>query len=856
MSDQQILEQFNGNQLAVSVWKNKYKKHNDVLPSDTIERFKNVILENEKEWESKLDFTTRVSKTKQLSKFGATVGSSINKQVLDKYVTGFNGIFGQGSVLATVGVPNSFTSISNCFVIDSPTDSYAGIMKTREEMVQLMKRRGGVGFDLSTLRPRGVKVANSAQTSTGAASFMEATSALVREVAQEGRRGALMLTINVLHPDALEFIKIKQDLTKVTGANISVFIPDEVMVAAKKGEDVIQRWPIDTRILEGYEPDTYDELVKIPSENIYLKKQKASELLDAIVECAWNTAEPGSLYLDRHLNYNPDGVYENHRSKSTNPCGEQFLPPYDSCRLFIKNLLYSLKEGKVDFDLLYEAFYVQLRIADSMVDVEIKYIDKIIQKLEQETDKDLYNVEINLWKKVKEKALSGRRVGCGFTALGDMIALSGFKYDSDEALELVEKVMRTKLRAELDATIDLAILRGPFKDWDKEKEYFISDGKDGYDEGDYVGKNQFYDFLVTGGFGEQVHKMQQYGRRNVNWSTVAPTGSMSILSGTTSGLEPMFSPFYGRYVKITDSMSKDTVVARIDDQGDKWYYSAVIDNQFRLWIENQGIDSTTLNEDQLTELFNKSPWFGSTANEINWTKRVQMQAVIQKYTTNSISSTLNLPKEATIEDVRTIYLESWKQGLKGVTVYRDGCRDGVLVSNKKVDEGFNQKDAFKRPTQTTARIYHNVIIGEIDNKPYEVFYDNNLTLYAKEYLDGFPIVKQSSGNYSIICENNEFNYIETTHNDEYTDSLTRMVSMQLRHGVHSKFIVEQLLKVTGLAMTPAKAIAKALSAYITEEEVKTLKIDTSDICLRQEKDCQIIYEEGCIKCLSCGNSKC
>jgi len=466
----------------------------------------------------------------------------------------------------------AITSLSNCFVIGQPSDSYGGICKKDEEMVQLMKRRGGVGLDLSTLRPAKTLVSNAAKTSTGVVSFMHRYSNSTREVAQDGRRGALMLSIDINHPDSLDFIKIKRDLSQVTGANISVKISEEFMKAVENDDDYWLRFPCDNKKVimwdTSWEYNKNYECLDEESQVVIAKRIKAKEYWNEIIKSAHGSAEPGIIFEDNHHNYSPDGVYPQFKGVTTNPCGEIFMQEYDACRLIAVNLFSFVdkpftSEAKFDFEKFYKINYEAMRLSDDLIDLELEHIDRILRKIaEDPEDFAEKRVEFELWTKIKETATASRRTGLGFTALGDTLAALGLKYDSDEALELIDKIMHTKMESELDCTIDLAILRGSFIGADTKLE-FEDDGL-----GNYTGKNKFYQFLATE-FPEQTERMIEFNRRNVSFSTVAPTGTVSIMSASTSGIEPLFSPYYFRRKKINPN-DEGVRVDFTDQNGDKW----------------------------------------------------------------------------------------------------------------------------------------------------------------------------------------------------------------------------------------------------------------------------------------------
>ena len=578
----EIIDYFKGDELAASTWLNKYSAEGDKTPDDMHWRMAEEFFRVGDKYPKYIDTNTLYS----LSEYGRLRQnlSTVNIYSLFK---DFKHIVPGGSIMASLGL-TTITSLSNCFVIGSPLDSYTSIMKTRTEQAHLMKRRGGVGYDISGLRPKGAKVSNAAKTATGPASFMEVNSEITKEVAQDGRRGALMLTIDIRHPDSLDFILKKQDLTKVTGANVSVKVPDDFMEAVIKDEDYLLRWPVDD----------------VPQ---YTRTVKAKELWNQLIHAAWNTAEPGIIFIDRMHKYSPDGGYIGAKAISTNPCGEIPLGAYDSCRLMHINFTSFVKspyeEGAyVDEAHLYEVAYETMVLADNLVDLETEAIDRILLKVA--SDKDF--VEEALWQKIKDTAIKFRRTGIGFTGLADVYAMLGVKYGSDAALHLTQKMLHTKLKAELDATIDMAILRGSFPEWDRHTEH-----------------NEWFDFIKET-YPEQYERMKEYGRRNLSFSTVAPTGTVSIMTQTSSGIEPVFMPYYMRRRRVSNSRDK---VDFVDRNGEKFTEFAVLHPELIKWFETKNENNTrefleTLSQKELDVFFEASPWYGSTSPEIAWDKRV------------------------------------------------------------------------------------------------------------------------------------------------------------------------------------------------------------------------------------------
>ena len=847
---------FNGDELATNVWKSKYAQeeetHYDQMHKRLAKEFAKVELNYQiTEPFKNSDLKTHKDTIEKLSKYGR-IRKNLNEETIYNLFKDFKYIVPQGSIMSQLG-SKSIGSLSNCFVIGTPEDSYGGIFQKDEQMAQLMKRRGGVGLDISTLRPKDTLVSNAAKTTTGAVSFMHRFSNTTNEVAQNGRRGALMLSIDINHPDVMDFIKIKRDKTSVTGANISIKINNDFMKAVENDEDYILRFPcnLQTPLLD--ENLEYDILTNY-SDIGYVKRIKAKEYWEEIIKSAHGYAEPGIIFVDNHHNYSPDGAYPQFKGVTTNPCGEIFMQPYDACRLIALNL-YSYvknpftKDAEFDSDKFYRITYEAMRLSDDLIDLELKHIDRIIEKISKDAT-ETSRTELELWLNIRSTAEASRRTGLGFTALGDCLAALGYKYDSEEALLFIEQMMHIKMEAELDCTIDLAILRGPFKGWDKEIEFDLIASNE------LVGNNQFYNFLAEN-LPEHADRMYKYGRRNVSWSTVAPTGTVSLLTQTTSGIEPVFKAFYTRRKKITNESER---VDFIDDLGIKWQEFPVLHEKFKDWIHSyytsNGIiylgDEKELTKDRIEDLFKLSPWYGSEADNINWTKRVELQSIVQKYTTHSISSTINLPSDVSVEEVSNIYFEAWKQGLKGITVYRDGSRDGVLISsetNKSRDE-FNYVDAVKRPKQLDAEVHmtkvggvpHYVIVGLLNNKPYEIFIENKELPTGKGTL-----IKQSKGNYKFVKEG--FEKLVTSEMSDEQAAITRLTSTSLRHGTDIKFLVEQLNKCDGDLFSFTKGLARTLKKYIPDGVKSTVKCN----------DCgssNVIFEEGCSSCKDCGNSRC
>ena len=829
------LEYFKGDDLAANVWISKYCLKNgdqylELTPDNMHHRLATEFCIQEAE-------------------FGKNALSY--DEILDLFKD-FKYIIPQGSVMSMLGNKYQLGSLSNCIVLPKLYDSYGGIMYADQQLTQLFKRRCGVGLDISTLRPKGIPTNNSAGNSTGAVSFMERFSNTTREVAQDGRRGALMITIDVRHPDIEEFIQIKQDLNKVTGANISIRLTDDFMQAVEKDEDYILRFPCDAKISkEGIEFDY--------NKTLYYKKVKAKELWDKIVKAAHTSAEPGLIFWDTQNEYCPSQVYPGFENISTNPCSEIAMGN-DSCRLIAMNMYSYVNnpftpEANFSFNLWRDHVYKAMRLMDDLVELELKAIAKILHKIREDPEPDdIKRIERITWETLLHSGARGRRTGLGFTGLGDTLAALGLKYDSEDALNTIDEIMFAKMQAELKSTIDLAEERGAFPAWNSSLEY--------EEQGKLrICKNDFYRFLADY-FPDEVDRMMVSGRRNISWSTVAPTGSLSILAGVTSGIEPLFQPYYTRRKKINPN-DANSRVDFTDKLGDKWQEFNVVHPKLKehikqkyyettgnlIWMSDEEINNFT--EDSLKGAYKNSPYYNSCANDINWENRVKLQAVVQKYTTHSISSTINLPNDVSIDEVSKIYFSAWKNKLKGITVYRDGCRSGVLVTNKDTKEEFSYKNAPKRPKVLPCNVHHVkvkgteyvVCVGLFNTLPYEVF-----ALTDFEIQDGKgTLTKLSKGRYELcigdICIEN---IVKEMSSEEET--ITRLISTSLRHGADIKFITQQLDKTSGSLVNFEKAISRVLKTYIG----KTVNQEDCPNC--GEK---LIQEGGCVLCKNCGEyNKC
>ena len=870
------LKYFDGDQLATTTWMKKYCLRDDadnyleLTPDDMHRRLAHKFSEIEEKYRDKTDNTSNL----KLSEYGYN-RRHLTEEDIYNFFKDFKYIIPAGSVMSGLGNPSP-VSLSNCWVIDGPNDSLEDIFRVCNEQSQLMKRRGGVGFDISKLRPAGSGVKNSAKNSSGAASFMDLFGHVTNTIAQNGRRGALMLSINICHPDALAFIEKKQDLTKVTGANVSVQIPDEFMEAVKNDEQFTLRWPIDADINweltnkannVDYEYDKLYPMIYGDSpfdshaRTGYMKIVKAKELWDKLIHCAWNTAEPGIMFQTRHHNYSPDGVYPSFKGSCTNPCGEIFMHE-DSCRLIHINLTqFITKKGKLDDENLYKVTYEAMRLGDDLVDLEAEALNKIIDKVVNDGDKG--NSEYKLYTRLLDHSLEGRRCGLGFTGLADLIANLGMKYDSDEALKTIEHVMRIMFIAEMDANIDMAILRGTFPAYDKAVE------KQG---------NEWYNKLRED-MPQLYDRMMKYGRRNISFNTVAPTGTVSLLARTSSGIEPIFLPYYTRRVKCTKPTDR---VDFTDAVGEKYTEYVTTHPGLFKWAEAKyGHKIKDYNIKQWEEVYQTSPWFKSTANDIDWEKRVKLQGIVQRYVTHSISSTVNLPNNVSEEAVSTIYMKAWENNLKGITVYRDGCRNGVMVSTEEKKEEKKPTEemyaAKRRPKTLDCKIIRFInkgekwvgVVGMLDGKPYEIFTGLQEKLNIPNWVEDGVIVRNKEkmrdpetgeekmvSRYDICYEDRDgyrvcVEGLSRVFNPEFWN-YGKLISGLLRHHMAIPYIVKVIssLKLDSSSInTWRNGIIRCLRKFEDmKEEI------TGEVC--PECGGTLLREGGCIHCKDCGWSRC
>lgn len=1188
--NKKLLDYFNQDELAASVWLGKYAVEGEESPDDTHRRMSKEFWRVEKKYqdeETKTNPPWEENKKQLLSKYGRG-RANLTEEAIYNLFKDFKYIVPQGRVMAGLGVKDSYRSLSNCLRLPSPNDSYSSIMYVDTLLVNAAKRGMGFGLGLSKLRPKGLSVTNAAKTTTGIIPFMERFSNSTREVGQDSRRGASLQDIDIRHPDSLDFITSKKDLTKITGSNISVFMPDDFMRAVENDEDYILRFPCDFNPHDFVNVDSYpyNELKDVSfSTDVgnftgYIKKIKAREYFNTLIETIKVSSEPGVFFRDTMTDYSPSNVYEEYFELGTNACfaygtkiltaegykkigelegqeldfinsigeivlgtvfksgeraiftlhlsdgtklkttidhifmltdgtekeaqfittedrlmpfysinedytefvkygfiqgdgqtgrldseshlglevnigkddvdiakifnvehgkvkyylggyndiltelgfdssalpdrwlpssfndwsdrnkrmflkglwsanggvikghrislkssckplilqltevlnefgidsyyttnkakyvafsngtylcqesydlnitryksvlkfaeligfahdykqkalkelilikapklitshvngvedvydftlydnthwgvvegvivhncGEQPMSDYDTCRLILLNLYSYIdnpftSDAKINKNKLYEHAYEQARLLDDLVDLEIEYGKRIIDKINKDPEPDEEKaIELRLWENIIRIAESGRRTGGGITGLADALAALGINYGSKESFDAITDLMSTKMKAELDATIDLAILRGTFKGWDKDKEFIIFSGNE-----IWSGANDWYDYVFTQ-FPDQANKMIKYGRRNINFSTIAPAGSVSILTQTSSGCEPLFQPYYTRRKKINPS-DVGTRTDYVDDLGDKWQEYFVLHPKFSEWAYINGyskMDMTATqhkswmqekSKEDLDDIFKKSPWYRSCANDINWKDRVHTQGLLQRFVTSAISSTTNVPKDTTSETLYNIYMEAWKSGCKGITSYIEGSRSGVLVTEPSTPD-FKYYDAVKRPKKIDGEAFltkvkgedYTVFVGLIDNKPYEVF------AYKGNGITGDgQIVKKARGHYMFVSGDVEFEISDNLTDEQ--EAITRGYSWGLRHGGGIEFAVEQLNKTKGSLVGFTKALARVLKKYIPKDAVVSDK--TCPSCGEDS----LVYEEGCLVCKSCGYGKC
>lgn len=826
------LEYFKGDELAASVWIGKYAMKDS---------FGNLYEKSPEEMHKRL--------ASEFARIESNYENPLSEDEIYDLLKDFRYIVPQGGPMSGIGNQNQVASLSNCFVIGhkKPADSYGGIMRIDEEQVQLMKRRGGVGHDLSHIRPAGSAVLNSALTSTGVVPFMERYSNSTREVAQDGRRGALMLSISIKHPDSECFIDAKLEQGKVTGANVSVKIDDEFMRAALHNKPYLQTFPVDS-----------------PTPK-FTKEVNAADLWKKIIHNAWKSAEPGVLFWDTIIRESLADCYADlgYRTVSTNPCGEIPLCPYDSCRLMAINL-YSYvknpftKNAVFEMELFKDHVRKAMRLMDDLIDLEMEKIEAIIVKIKNDPEDDeVKEAELHLWDKIKEKTLGGRRTGLGITAEGDMLAALGLIYGTEEAIEFAVNVQKTLAVEAYRSSAQMAVERGAFPIYDTSREL----------NNPMIGRIKKEDE-------ELYEKIARHGRRNISMLTIAPTGTTSLMTQTTSGIEPVFLPVYKRRRKVNPN-DKNVVISFWDEVGDAWEEYYVFHHKFLTWCEVNGIPKEkimSMTTPEVDQIVAKSPYYKATSNDIDWVAKVKMQGRMQKWVDHSISVTVNLPQSITEEVVAEVYKTAWESGCKGITVYREGSRSGVLVSAGEKDGKESVLKQKERPKSLEAEVirFKNGVeqwiafVGLMNGAPYEIFTglieedsrsipksitmghivkekdDSENTRYDFQYTDRYGY-KNTVGGISHMFNKEFWNY-------------AKLISGVLRNGMP---IVDVVNLVSGLQLdseainTWKNGVERALKRYIPD--------GTKDESGRKCEKCEsheLVYQEGCLVCMSCGFSKC
>ncbi|KIP55263.1 adenosylcobalamin-dependent ribonucleoside-diphosphate reductase [Prevotella pectinovora] len=832
------MEYFGGDELAARVWANKYALKDS---------YGNIFEQ------TPTDMHWRIAR--EVARIENHYPNPLTEQQVFELLDHFRYIVPAGSPMTGIGNDHQVASLSNCFVIglDGDADSYGAVMLMDEEQVQLMKRRGGVGHDLSQLRPKGTPVNNSALTSTGVVPFMERFSNSTREVAQDGRRGALMLSISVKHPDSEAFIDAKMQEGKITGANVSVKLDDEFMQCAIDGKEYTQKFPIDS------------------DAPIVTKKADAKKLWEKIVHNAWKSAEPGVLFWDTILRESIPDCYADlgFRTVSTNPCGEIPLCPYDSCRLLSVNL-YSYvvnpftPEAYFDFDLFKKHVALAQRIMDDIVDMEMEKIDKIIEKVKSDPQADVVKeTELHLWQKIKRKSAMGRRTGVGITAEGDMLAAMNLRYGTQEATDFSVEVHKTLALAAYRSSVVMAKERGAFEVYDSERE-----------------KNNPFINRIREADPELYADMLKYGRRNIACLTIAPTGTTSLMTQTTSGIEPVFMPVYKRRRKVNPT-DTDVHVDFVDESGDSFEEFIVFHHKFLTWMKINGYDTEKrYTQEELDQLVEKSPYYKATANDVDWLMKVRMQGAIQKWVDHSISVTINLPNSVDEQLVNRLYVEAWRSGCKGCTVYRDGSRSGVMIAVEKKDKKkAEEKHICEPPTVTevrpkelecdVVRFQNNkekwvAFVGLLDGYPYEIFtglQDDEEGISLPKSVNKGKIIKKIDENgkkrYDFQFENKR-GYKTTVEglsekfNPEYWN-YAKLISGVLRY----RMPIANVIKLVGQLQMDSQSIntwkigvERALKKYIVDgTEAKGQKCP---VCGQET----LVYQEGCLICKNCGSSRC
>lgn len=828
------MEYFKGDSLAATVWVSKYalKDSNDNIFELTPD-----------------DMHKRIAS--EFARIEAKNPNGLSESEIYDLLKDFKYIVPQGSPMAGIGNNFQYVSLSNCFVIgnERDSDSYGGILKLDQELVQLMKRRAGVGLDLSFVRPKGSPVKNSALTSTGVVPFMERFSNSTREVAQDGRRGALMESISIIHPDSEAFIDAKMDEKKVTGANVSVRISDSFMKSALAEKKFTQKYPIDS------------------DEPKYTRDIDANLLWKKIIHNAWKRAEPGILFWDTIIKESIPDCYSDlgFKTTSTNPCGEITLCPNDSCRLLILNL-YSYVENpftdkaKFNWDLFKSHVKIAQRLMDDLIELEFEKIDKIINKIKNDPeDSEIKRAELNLWKNIKDKCVQGRRTGLGITAEGDMMAALGLTYGTDESNAFAEKVHKNLKLAAYASSVELAKERGAFPIYDSKREE----------------SNPFI-LRIKKEDPELYDNMIKYGRRNIALLTIAPTGSVSILTQTSSGIEPVFMVSYMRRKKINPN-DKNVRVDFTDSVGDSWQEYPVFHHKFLIYLEVNGYnveEVVSMSKEDIEKIIKKSPYYKATSNDVDWVKKVEMQGRVQKHIDHSISVTVNLPEDISEEVVSKVYETGWKSGCKGITVYREGSRSGVLISDSEKKEKEKQKlfedsHAPKRPKFLDADVHRFInkgekwiaFVGLLEGRPYEIFTGKEDEFEIPKSVENgvirrMKIYGESRYDFIINHKTDDVLIVEglsKAFNADY-HNYARLVSGILRHGMPLPYVVDLIdsLNLGEDFLTTWKAgVVRSIKKYIQDgTKAKSQKCTSCGV------EDGIVFEEGCLKCKNCGNGKC
>ncbi|MEG0808177.1 MAG: adenosylcobalamin-dependent ribonucleoside-diphosphate reductase [Alistipes sp.] len=825
---------FDGDDLAATVWVSKYALKDS---------YGNIYETSPREMHERI--------AGEIARIESKYPNPISKAEAFELLDHFRYVIPQGGPMTGIGNDFQVASLSNCFVIGhkNPADSYGGIFRMDEEQVQLMKRRGGVGHDLSHIRPSGSPVLNSALTSTGVVPFMQRYSNSTREVAQDGRRGALMLSMSIKHPDAEHFIDAKVDTGKVTGANVSIKIDDEFMRAAIAGRPYHQQFPI------------------LSDHPKYEQEIDAKKLWEKITHNAWKTAEPGVLFWDTILRESVPDCYadEGFVTVSTNPCGEIPLCPYDSCRLLAINLFNYVDnpfkaDAKFDFAKFKKHIGMAMHMMDDIIDLELEKVEQIIEKVAADPeDLDLRRVELELWKKIRTMASKGRRTGLGITAEGDMLAALGLRYGSKEALDFAVEVQKTLAVEAYRASVKMAADRGAFPIYDAAKE-----------------ANNPMIARIREADPELYAEMIKVGRRNIALLTIAPTGTTSLMSQTTSGIEPVFRTVYKRRRKINPS-DHDVHVDYEDETGEKFQEYNVYHHNFVNWLAANGYDTSklaTISDEELNEWVAASPYHQATANDIDWVAKVQMQGAIQKWVDHSISVTVNLPNDASEALVAEVYRTAWECGCKGVTVYRDGCRDGVLLNkdakSKSAPCEEHPGQAQKRPQSIPADIvrFKNgnedwiAFVGLQDGRPYEVFtgkIEEDAMYIPRKITRGEIIkVREADGTKRYDFRySDRYGYTNTIGGisrlfDEEFWNYAKLISGVLRHGMpieKTVSLIESLHLNSESINTWKTGVCRALKQYIVDGTKSKGKCPSCG----QEN---MAYQNGCLTCMACGYSKC